>query len=477
MSNKGLLGKLVRKSNALFTASALALGSVYGCGGSGGIVEPTPKPTADFNVNPREGYAPLASCFNGSSSKAPESSISKFIWRFENGVVDSTSGVNVCHTYQNPGNYSAGLTVENSKGERSSQHLEQIVAMDPSPTSNIQSFNFNEDGTYALDLTGKVTSPIHNADRLRVTAASPDLIVTMNGLQANVTNKTKDWNGSTYVDWVVEDPDGRKTNSRTNSIVVVPQTDVKGYLENVLTGQRVQNVPVAYLTSDTTSNINGDFDFQIANGNDTLRINSNQFYNIKIPINANGQDVNLSNVQLIDRYTDPITGEDPLSFMNKYMREERWDDADIPIKVFIDNNPPSPEYREAVRKGIMELWQPVVNQWLPEGRKITLAEIVPSDPVRGIRVDYTVNIKPWFGFISFENIFKKGVLGMNSNQGVMGVPQTATHEFGHSFGFSHSPYSNHVMCEACPALPSPFEGLVVATKYKLKKGSVELYSK
>jgi len=33
------------------------------------------------------------------------------------------------------------------------------------------------------------------------------------------------------------------------------------------------------------------------------------------------------------------------------------------------------------------------------------------------------------------------------------------------------------MCEACPALPSPFEGLVVATKYKLKKGSVELYSK
>src|SRR3989338_1342286 len=268
MLSKGLLGKLVRKSRVLFTVGALA-GSIYGCDD---VIQPNPKPTANFTVSHKDGYAPLNVCFNGSLSTAPGSSIAKYIWRFENGAVDSTSGVNVCHTYENPGNHSAGLTVEDAKGERSSQRLEQIVSRDASPVISIPSFSFNEDESYSLDLAGKITSPIYNANSLTITATSPDLKIVTNGLQDSVTNKTKDWNGSTYIDWVVRDPDGRQTNLRTNNIIVNSQTDVKGYLEHVLTGQRVSGIPIFYNgVSRDISDANGDFDFQVPNGNDSLR--------------------------------------------------------------------------------------------------------------------------------------------------------------------------------------------------------------
>ena len=173
---KGLLEKLARGSRS-FLAGAMALGAVYGCEPG---TKPTQKPTANFTANPKDGYAPLNVCFNGSSSQAPGSSIAKYIWRFENGSVDSTSGVNVCHTYENPGNHSAGLTVEDAKGERSSQRLEQIVSRDASPVISIPSFSFNEDESYSLDLAGKITSPIYNANSLTITATSPDLKIVTN---------------------------------------------------------------------------------------------------------------------------------------------------------------------------------------------------------------------------------------------------------------------------------------------------------
>ena len=216
---------------------------------------------------------------------------------------------------------------------------------------------------------------------------------------------------------------------------------------------------------------------------DTFRITSAQFYNVRVPVNANGQDVNLNNLQMIARYTDPVTKEDLLEFMQKYMLPSRWDDADLPIKVFIDNNVPSPEYREAVRQGLLS-WDVAANAWLPEGRKLVLSQIVSSDPGVGIRVDYTaINRDPEFSFVSSDKIFKKGVIEMNPAQGTNGAVKTAAHEIGHGiFGqnpapLNHSPYMNHNMYFQKLVLPSPFEGLLVATKYKLKKDTVERYSR
>ena len=509
MLSKGLLGKLVRKSRVLFTVGALA-GSIYGCDD---VIQPNPKPTANFTVSHKDGYAPLNVCFNGSLSTAPGSSIAKYIWRFENGAVDSTSGVNVCHTYENPGNDSAGLTVEDAKGERSTQKLERIIRRDGSPVVNISSFNFNEDGTYVLDLNEKVTSPLYPLASLTITATSPDLnvIINPNNLQASITNKTKDWESSTkgpaYIDWAVADSGSRQANTRTGNIIVASQTDIRSYLEHVLTGERVPGIQLSYVkglndTLKINANANGEFELQVPNSNDTLRIITpidstkfvdtldvrffkDSYYIVKIPINASGQDVNLGNLQLIQRayetqiVQNQIIKVDLLSFTQDYMLPARWDDADMPIKVFI-GSPPSTEYEGAVRRGIMDLWQPVINQWLPPGRQINLAEIVNSDPVKGVRVDYTANGGASHGWNN-NILFKKGVIEMNPAQvGDIARSTSVAHELGHIFGFLHSSYLNQIMnginLSNSPT-PSPFEVLVLATKYKLKKGSTGIYSR
>ncbi|MBS3086876.1 hypothetical protein J4422_04205 [Candidatus Pacearchaeota archaeon] len=510
MVENGLLGRLVRKSRVLFTVGALA-GPIYGCDDD--VIQPNPKPTANFTRNPKEGYAPVNVCFDGSSSTAPRSSIVKYIWSFEPGVMDSTSGVRPCYNYQNPGEGNVGLVVEDAKGERSAQKLEQIIRRDGSPVVNISSFNFNEDGTYVLDLNEKVTSPLYPLASLTITATSPDLnvIINPNNLQASITNKTKDWESSTkgpaYIDWAVADSGSRQANTRTGNIIVASQTDIRSYLEHVLTGERVPGIQLSYVkglndTLKINANANGEFELQVPNSNDTLRIITpidstkfvdtldvrffkDSYYIVKIPINASGQDVNLGNLQLIQRayetqiVQNQIIKVDLLSFTQDYMLPARWDDADMPIKVFI-GSPPSTEYEGAVRRGIMDLWQPVINQWLPPGRQINLAEIVNSDPVKGVRVDYTANGGASHGWNN-NILFKKGVIEMNPAQvGDIARSTSVAHELGHIFGFLHSSYLNQIMnginLSNSPT-PSPFEVLVLATKYKLKKGSTGIYSR
>ncbi|MEK6840091.1 MAG: PKD domain-containing protein, partial [Nanoarchaeota archaeon] len=284
---------------------------------------------------------------------------------------------------------------------------------------------------------------------------------------------------------VVEDNKGARSAQSCKQVNVdpIPQRRISGYLEDVLTGAKVSGVPVLYQnTAKDTSDANGAFDFQVPASSDTLKINSTQLYNVKIPINATGQNVNLANLQMIKRYVDPVTGEDLLTFMKNYMQPSRWDDADLPIKVFIDNNPPSPEYREAVRQGVMS-WDDAVNAWLPEGRRLILAQIVNADPATGIKVEYD---SPTTASFTFTESFKKGLIKMNPAQVVAGAIRSSAHEEGHAlFGpkplpFTHSPYVNHLMyglSTGTNGSSSLFEGLVVATKYKLKKGATEFYSK
>jgi PKD repeat protein len=481
MKNTGLLSRLGRKALPLLAG---AMSSIYACDGKPTAPIPPPpinqKPVASFAVQPREGYAPLMVSLDGSLSKDPDGNISKYIWTFGDGSADSTSGVSVQHPYPNGGNYFPSLTVVDNKGARSTKSLDKVLVKDATPSINVPDFSFNEDEQYNLDLNGKIVSPIYGNSGLRVTATSPNLEVVLNGSVATVTNKTKDWNGSTSIDFTVEDQDGRKTTKRTN-VTESPMTDIKGYFEKVLEGTRIPGVPISYGgVSRGNSDSNWNFDFQVPISSDTLKVNSSQFYNVKLPINANGQDVNLNNLQMIERYIDPITKEDLLEFMNKYMQPSRWDDSDLPIPVLIHNNSPSPEYEEAVRRGIMS-WDTAVNQWLPEGRKLVLAQIVNTDPATGIRVDYNaLNQDPEFGFINPESIFKKGVIKMNPAQvGFQlgdAISRTSAHEFGHGLGVNHTPYLNQNMYGS-RVLPSPFEGLVVATKYKLKKDAVGFYSK
>jgi hypothetical protein len=345
---------------------------------------------------------------------------------------------------------------------------------DLDPTVSLPTLTIGEDDPYALDLRDKIASPLYPATALRISATSSDLSIALNGLGAVVTNKTKDWNGPATIVWTVDDPENRRTVQQT-AVSVAPRTDVKGYLEDVLTGVRLPGIPIAYLGTNVVSDANGQFVFQAPVSFDNLSVNSTQYYNVAFPIGRYGQDVDLGNLQMIARYTDPITGEDLLSFMKNYMLNDRWDDADLPVRVFIDNNPPSADYREAVRQGLMS-WDPVVNQWIPEGRKLTLAQIVSSDPTRGVRVDYSVTGP---SFTPVEGEFLKGRIDANPTQLISCVARAMGHEMGHALGWLHTPYAIQIMgTSLCSlSLPSPFEGLVVATKYKLKKGVVGFYSK
>src|SRR3989338_9491809 len=226
MLNK-TLNRLKRKV-ALAGLSVLTLGGVS-C--KDDIVNHSNKPTAKFTMDPGEGYAPINVCFDGSSSTAPGSSIVKYIWTFEPGIKDSTSGARPCYNYQNPGEGNVGLVVEDANGRRSSQKLEQIIRRDGSPVINIANISFNEGGADTLNLNGLISSPLYPASALTINATSPDLSVELNNLQLVVTAKdhlpvlAKDWNGSSYIDLTVTDPDSRQPTSRM-PVSVCAQTDI-----------------------------------------------------------------------------------------------------------------------------------------------------------------------------------------------------------------------------------------------------------
>jgi len=78
-------------------------------------VEPAPDdgPLAVFATVPWEGPAPLTVNFDASAS---EGDIAEYSWEFDDGNV--AQGVEVSHTYEAPGAYTARLTVEDDHGRQ-----------------------------------------------------------------------------------------------------------------------------------------------------------------------------------------------------------------------------------------------------------------------------------------------------------------------------------------------------------------------
>jgi PKD repeat protein len=77
-------------------------------------------PTASFTITPESAIKNEAIAFNGSASKDPDGSISKYEWDFDgNGTYESSSGTSptTTHTYPTPGNYTVGLRVTDNGGK------------------------------------------------------------------------------------------------------------------------------------------------------------------------------------------------------------------------------------------------------------------------------------------------------------------------------------------------------------------------
>ncbi|MHC4661211.1 MAG: PKD domain-containing protein, partial [Planctomycetota bacterium] len=87
-------------------------------------------PTAVLSANPESGNAPLEVAFNAGGSSDPDGVITSYEWDFGDGI--TADGVSVNHTYQNPGTYTATLTVTDNLG--TSDSAEQVISVSAIPS-------------------------------------------------------------------------------------------------------------------------------------------------------------------------------------------------------------------------------------------------------------------------------------------------------------------------------------------------------
>jgi len=93
------------------------------------------RTVADFSVVPVTGPAPLSVMFSNSSLAADGQIITLNQWDFENrGMVDSTEA-NPIHVYDNPGSYSARLTVTDSAGVTDTKVMKDLNVADSNGAS------------------------------------------------------------------------------------------------------------------------------------------------------------------------------------------------------------------------------------------------------------------------------------------------------------------------------------------------------
>ena len=101
-------------------------------------------PVASFTASPSSGTAPLSISFNASSSYDSDGSIATYEWNFGDG--GHGSGVITSHIYNNPGTYSAKLTVTDNKGAQGSTTHTIVVTSPPSEPLEILDWQLINDG-------------------------------------------------------------------------------------------------------------------------------------------------------------------------------------------------------------------------------------------------------------------------------------------------------------------------------------------
>ena len=86
-------------------------------------------PVAVAGATPASGYAPLAVSFTASGSNDPDGTIASYSWSFGDG--GTAAGATASHTYQNPGSYTAVLTVTDNLGATGTASVPINVTTDP----------------------------------------------------------------------------------------------------------------------------------------------------------------------------------------------------------------------------------------------------------------------------------------------------------------------------------------------------------
>jgi PKD repeat protein len=91
---------------------------------------PNSPPVANVSAAPNSGVAPLSVVFSSAGSSDPDGSIASYSWNFGDGSALSGSA-SPTHIYQNPGNYTAVLTVTDNRGATGTAQTAIVVSVNP----------------------------------------------------------------------------------------------------------------------------------------------------------------------------------------------------------------------------------------------------------------------------------------------------------------------------------------------------------
>jgi PKD repeat protein len=91
-------------------------------------------PVASLSATPTQGFAPLAVSFNGSASSDPDGTVTSYTFTFGDGTAAVTqTSPTIQHTYANPGDYFATLTVKDNSGTTSSNVASVEIRAEAAP--------------------------------------------------------------------------------------------------------------------------------------------------------------------------------------------------------------------------------------------------------------------------------------------------------------------------------------------------------
>jgi len=121
---------------------------------------PNTAPIANATATPNSGYAPLVVTLDGAGSFDSDGSIVSYQWNFGDG--STGSGATVSHTYQNPGSYTATLTVTDNRGATSSAAVSLQAQQDPNKVMRVATISLaavTVAGGKQVKATVKITNP------------------------------------------------------------------------------------------------------------------------------------------------------------------------------------------------------------------------------------------------------------------------------------------------------------------------------
>ena len=253
---------------------------------------------------------------------------------------------------------------------------------------------------------------------------------------------------------------------------------LSGFLKQVPNMFGVDSAVVSFGNSSVFSD-SGCFELKLRSaGENTFSVRKDGYYNYDKNMNITGN-TNTDVTQMIEQYTDPVTGEDLLEFSRfLFIFDQtigaklfRWNDSDMPIKTWLNRTyldttdaydvfeGGGAAYADSVWKGF-ESWEDAVNRVAGEMKldsvdiftEVDYIEDVPSFAGIFMAYDYGPSAATSSLIETYDNATpKKGVVKISGPPDYEPlasniVTRFVSHETGHQLRFmEHSTYSNHIM--------------------------------